>query len=96
MADGIVKLLRALAAVEQAPVSELAQARGYERYLGSSVKGEAAIGPTGRPGGAVGGIVADGPAVGRRRGNCPRTAMSGSGLWPCWASCRTWNGLRVE
>ena len=43
LADGIVKLLRALAAVEQAPVSELAQARGYERYLGSSVKGEAAI-----------------------------------------------------
>ena len=35
--------MRALAAVEQAPVSELAQARGYERYLGSNVKGEAAI-----------------------------------------------------
>ena len=43
LADGIVKLLRALAAVEQAPVREWAQARGYERYLGSSVKGEAAI-----------------------------------------------------
>ena len=40
---GIVKLLRALAAVEQAPVREWAQARGYERYLGSSVKGEATI-----------------------------------------------------
>ena len=38
LADGIVKLLRALAAVEQAPVREWAQARGYERYLGSSVK----------------------------------------------------------
>ena len=35
--------MRALAAVEQAPVREWAQARGYERYLGSSVKGEATI-----------------------------------------------------
>ena len=43
LADGIVKLLRALAAVEQAPVREWAQVRGYERYLGSSVKGEAPI-----------------------------------------------------
>ena len=43
LADGIVKLLRALAAVEQAPVREWAQAREYERYLGSSVKGESAI-----------------------------------------------------
>ena len=43
LADGIVKLLRALAAVEQAAVREWAQAREYERYLGSSVKGEAAI-----------------------------------------------------
>ena len=43
LADGIVKLLRALAVVEQAPVREWAQAREYERYLGSSVKGEAAI-----------------------------------------------------
>ncbi len=43
LADGIVKLLRALAAVEQAAVREWAQAREYERYLGSNVKGEAAI-----------------------------------------------------
>ena len=43
LVDGIVKSLRALAAVEQAPVREWAQAREYERYLGSSVKGEAAI-----------------------------------------------------
>ena len=43
LADGIVKLLRALAAVERTAVREWAQARGYERYLGSSVKGEAAI-----------------------------------------------------
>ena len=37
------ELCLALAAVEQAPVGEWAQAREYERYLGSSVKGEAAI-----------------------------------------------------
>ena len=43
LADGIVKLLRALAVVEQAPVREWAQVQGYERYLGSSIKGEAAI-----------------------------------------------------
>ena len=61
LADGIVKLLRALAAVEQAPVSELAQARGYERYLGSSVKGEAAIDWSDRQARAalLAGIVAD-------------------------------------
>ena len=43
LADGIVKLLRALAAVEKSSVKEWAKARGYERYLGSSVKGESAI-----------------------------------------------------
>ena len=43
LADGIVKLLRALAAVERTTVKEWAEAWGYERYLGSSVKGEAGI-----------------------------------------------------
>ena len=43
LADGIVKLLRALAAVERSNVKEWAKARGYERYLGSSIKGESAI-----------------------------------------------------
>ena len=43
LADGIVKLLRALAAVEKSNVKEWGKARGYEGYLGSSVKGEAAI-----------------------------------------------------
>ena len=43
LADGIVKLLRALAAVEQSRVKEWGKARGYEGYLGSSMKGEAAI-----------------------------------------------------
>ena len=35
--------LRALAAVEQAAVKGWAQAQGYEKYFGSSIKGEAAI-----------------------------------------------------
>ena len=46
LGDGIVKLMRALAAVEKSSVKEWAQAQGYHRYhryLGSSVKGEAAI-----------------------------------------------------
>ena len=43
LADGIVKLMRALAAVEGVPVRRWAEAHGYKRYVGSSVKGEAAI-----------------------------------------------------
>ena len=43
LADGIVKLLRALAAMEKSSDREWAKARGYGRYLASSVKGEAAI-----------------------------------------------------
>ena len=43
LADGVVKLMRALAAVEKITVKEWAKGQGYEGYLGSSVKGEAAI-----------------------------------------------------
>ena len=43
LADGIVKLMRALAAVEGVPLRRWAEAHGYRRYVGSSVKGEAAI-----------------------------------------------------
>ena len=43
LADGIVKLLRALAQLKGINVGEWAQVQGYHRYLGSSVKGEAAI-----------------------------------------------------
>ena len=43
LADGIVKLLRVLAAVANIAVGEWAEAQGYERYLGSSIKGEATI-----------------------------------------------------
>ena len=43
LADGIVKLMRALSAVEGVPLRRWAEAHGYKRYVGSSVKGEAAI-----------------------------------------------------
>ena len=43
LADGIVKLLRALAAVANIDVGEWAEGRDYERYFGSSIKGEAVI-----------------------------------------------------
>ena len=43
LADGIVQLLRTLAAVEKSSVKEWGKAQGYGRYLASSIKGEAAI-----------------------------------------------------
>ena len=43
LADGIVKLLRALATVANIAVGEWAEGQGYERYFGSSIKGEATI-----------------------------------------------------
>ena len=43
LADGIVKLARALARLEGINVGQWAKSQGYHRYLGSSVKGEAAI-----------------------------------------------------
>ena len=43
LAYGIVKLLRVLAAVANIAVGEWAEAQGYERYFGSSIKGEAVI-----------------------------------------------------
>ena len=43
LADGIVKLLRVLAAVANATLPAWAEGQGYERYLGSSIKGEAVI-----------------------------------------------------
>ena len=43
LSDGIVKLLRVLAAVANATLPAWAEAQGYQRYLGSSIKGEAAI-----------------------------------------------------
>ena len=61
LADGIVKLLRALASVEQTSVYEWAESQGYGRYLGSSIKGESAIDWSGRKArtALLGEIVAD-------------------------------------
>ena len=61
LADGIVKLLRALAAVERSNVKGWAEAQGYERYLGSSIKGESAIdwSDQGARAGLLAAIVAD-------------------------------------
>ncbi len=73
LGDGIVKLLRALSQVEGISVGKWAQAQGYHRYhryhryqgyhryLGSSVKGEAAIDWSGRRArtALLAGIVAD-------------------------------------
>ena len=43
LADGIVKLLCVLATVANIAVGEWAEGQGYERYFGSSIKGEAVI-----------------------------------------------------
>ena len=43
LADGIVQLIRALAQLKGINVGQWAKSQGYHRYLGSSVKGEAAI-----------------------------------------------------
>ena len=43
LADGIVKLLRVLAAVANTTLPKWAEAQGYGRHLGSSIKGEATI-----------------------------------------------------
>ena len=43
LADGIVKLLRVLAAVAKIDVREWAESQGYDKYLSSSIKGEAVI-----------------------------------------------------
>ena len=61
LADGIVKLLRTLAAVEKITVKEWGKAQGYGRYLASSIKGEAAIDWSDKAGAQalLAGIVAD-------------------------------------
>ena len=43
LADGIVQVVRALAALDGVKIQEWANKRGLERYFGSSVKGEAEI-----------------------------------------------------
>ena len=43
LSDGIVKVVRALSEVERSDLDEWASARGYQRYVGGNVKGQAAI-----------------------------------------------------
>ena len=43
LADGIVKLMRVVAMVEDVPLRRWAETHGCQRYVGTSVKGEAAI-----------------------------------------------------
>jgi transposase len=43
LADGIVQLIRALAAIEEIAPEKWGGAQGFERYFGSSIKGEAEI-----------------------------------------------------
>ena len=61
LADGIVKLARALAHLNGISVGKWAKSQGYHRYLGSSLKGEAAIDWSDRQARAalLAGIVAD-------------------------------------
>ena len=61
LADGVVKLARALAQLKGINVGQWAKSQGYHRYLGSSVKGEAAIDWSDRQARAalLAGIVAD-------------------------------------
>ena len=107
LADGIVKLLRALAQLKGINVGEWAKIQGYHRYLGSSIKGEAAIDWSDRRArqALLAEIVADADRLLElsrpAQGNWERKAPSGSGLWPrrnCWGSCcsRTWRGPMTE
>ncbi len=61
LANGIVKLLRALSQVEGISAGKWAKAQGYGRYLASNIKGEAAIDWSDRRAraGLLAGIVAD-------------------------------------
>jgi hypothetical protein len=43
LSDGIIRVVRALAALESKKAEEWAKGHGLERYFGSSVKGEAAV-----------------------------------------------------
>ena len=83
LADGIVKLMRALVDLEQTSVKEWAKAQGYGRYTGSSIKGEVGIDWSDRRAREtlLAAIVADTTGCwscpGKLRGRCRRAAMSG-------------------
>ena len=50
LADGIIQAVRALAMLDGVKVEEWAKRRGFERYFGSSLKGEASLKPESRKG----------------------------------------------
>ena len=85
LADGTVKLLRALSQVEGISVGKWAKAQGYGRYLASSIKGEAAIdwSDKGRARPCWPGLWPTPTGCwicrGRRRGNWPRTVRFARG-----------------
>ena len=96
LGDGMVKLLRALAVVEKVPVRRWAGTHGYQRYVGSSVKGAAAI--DGQTAGSAASCWGRSWPTrtgcwswpGRLWKSCRPTARSGWGLWgrrSCWGSC---------
>ena len=83
LADGIVKLLRVLAAVANATLPAWAEGQGYEKYFGSSIKGEATIDWSDRKARAalLGEIVADADRLRRdRRARRPRPARGTMGM----------------
>ena len=100
--------LRALAQLKGINVGQWAKSQGYHRYLGSSIKGEAAIDWSGSAKHGRRCCLGLWPTRtgcwnyrGRRRGNWERKAPSGSGWWPrrnCWGCCcsRTWSALMTE
>ena len=109
LADGIVKLLRALAQLKGINVGEWAKIQGYHRYLGSSIKGEAAIDWSDRQArkALLAEIVADADRLlelsRQAQGELPEDSAErqGIGQWPrrsCWGSCcsRTWSGPMTE
>ena len=103
LGDGIVKLLRALSQVEGISVGKWAQAQGYQGDTIDTIDTWAPASREKRP--STGRTSGRGqrcwPGLWptrtgcwscrvRRRGNCPRTALSGRGLWwrrSCWGSC---------
>ena len=102
LADGIVKLLRALAAVEKSTDREWAKARGYGRYLASSIKGEAAIDWSDKRArtALLAGIVGDADRLLElsRQAQGELGEESVERQRSCWGSCcsRTWSALMTE
>ena len=106
LADGIVKLARALAQLKGINVGQWAKSQGYHRYLGSSVKGEAAIDWSDRQARAalLAGIVADADRLlelsRQAQGELPEDSAERQRIVArrnYWGSCcsRTWSGPKA-